>query len=229
MTTKYESDFFCGFPVRLIPTTAFSMSKIFTKSNVFSFSNEFSKSDLFNEYSKFTESSLFIESIKNSQNTVFYSNQKEYSLTLTLSLTFVQRRSVSFSLSILKSNSYYINMITQSDYQIYIPYIIYYYSPTYVIIDMNLYIGRRKGLTGEQLIGITCGSAAVFFIILYIIILINWKKIYNVDFTIKWYKVICSSSSSSSGMPKEYQQIQIKTHEEYSKSMDDDSDLDFWL
>lgn len=90
---------------------------------------------------------------------------------------------------------------------------------------MTIYISKRKGLTGEKLIGVTCGSVAVFFIILYIIIIMSRKKVSNNE---SWYKIICSSESESE-MLNEYQQVQPINSSEAQKSANDDSDLDFWL
>lgn len=41
---------------------------------------------------------------------------------------------------------------------------------------MMVEIPMQKGLKGEQLIGITCGSASVIFTVLYIIITIYKKR-----------------------------------------------------
>ena len=167
--------------------------------------------------------------------TIFYSNSIRYSLTL--SLTSVLRRSVSLTISILISNSYYNSfnenegtfqiITTRSDYQLYIPYIIYFYSPIYVPVNMSFYIVKRKGLTGEQLIGVTCGSVAVFFIILYIMIIINRQKVHHNE---NWYKLVISSESGSkSEITEEYKEVGRENNDENDESYNEDSELDFWL
>ena len=162
----------------------FSMSNDFTKSSHFSKSDEFSMSSYFttnSRFSEFTEKNHFTKSDKLS---------KSYSLIS--SLTFIEMKSVSFSLSFSLSNSFLLSynnlktlfiINTQSDYSFYFPYIIYYFSPSYSYTYMIYDIKSEKRLNGEQIIGITCGSASLFFLVLYIIIRIynnnNLNKIEN--------------------------------------------------
>ncbi|KAK8895590.1 hypothetical protein M9Y10_024060 [Tritrichomonas musculus] len=95
-------------------------------------------------------------------------------LSSSFSLTFVQIRSVSFSILNSISNSFYITfdnikksfiiLTTQSEYFYNFPYVIYFYSPKYVSTNAFINIQQQKGLTGEKLIGIVCGSTSIFLL-----------------------------------------------------------------
>ena len=63
-----------------------------------------------------------------------------------------------------------------TNYYDYFPYIIYYMSPSYIQTMISLKVAKKRGLTQEQLIGVTCGTASVFFLILGIIILVIQKR-----------------------------------------------------
>lgn len=56
------------------------------------------------------------------------------------------------------------------------PYIIEYYSPSYVSVIQFQQIINKKKLSGSQIIGIVCGSVAAAFLIAYIIITIVRKR-----------------------------------------------------
>ena len=58
----------------------------------------------------------------------------------------------------------------------YFPYIIYSLSPSYIVTNYVLLINSNKKISPENFIGIVCGSVAVFFSILSIIIIIIRKK-----------------------------------------------------
>ncbi|KAK8885613.1 hypothetical protein M9Y10_041063 [Tritrichomonas musculus] len=138
--------------------------------------NELTDSSPFNETSSIqttsTETSL---------------NRRSYSLSITFSITYFRLRSVSYSFSYSIGNiytvsfhngEYYSSIITRSMSLYFLPYIIYYLSPSYVPSYISFFI-RKPRITSEQLIGIACGSAAVFFFILYIVIRI-FRKTYKV-------------------------------------------------
>lgn len=58
-----------------------------------------------------------------------------------------------------------------------LPYVIYSYKPTiYIYPILNDVIEKKKKITEEKLIGISCGAAAVFFLIVYVIVFIIQKK-----------------------------------------------------
>ena len=94
---------------------------------------------------------------------------------------------------------------------------------------MIFYIPKQKGLSGEQLIGIICGTTAVFFIVLYIIILFNKEKIYFIenDNDIQWYKILFPPSADE--IRSDYKLVQQENNNEHHDSPNDDSDLEFWL
>lgn len=105
---------------------------------------------------------------------------------------------------------------------------IHFYSPKYVSTNIIIYISQLKRLTGEQLIGIVCGSTAVIFIALYIIITIYRRK--------KLMKTENENSYSISSSFKEYIKKEEKENEMLqaddcngSQSTDEDSDIDFWI
>ena len=70
-------------------------------------------------------------------------------------------------------------VITQRNYQTYLPYIIYYLSPIYVEQTFLLNLIKKKTISPEQLIGVSCGSASVFFLVLGIVICFIKKKYEN--------------------------------------------------
>lgn len=49
---------------------------------------------------------------------------------------------------------------------------IYFLSPSYVPTYLSIIINEKKGISREQLIGVVCGTTAVFFGVLGIIIMI---------------------------------------------------------
>ena len=84
----------------------------------------------------------------------------------------------------------------------YNPYIIHYLTQTYVGTRVPFETSLKKTkLSQQNLIGIVCGSVAVFFIILGIIIFVRRKKYEEKSY----YDDIESSSSSESSEVKEYQ------------------------
>ena len=70
----------------------------------------------------------------------------------------------------------YFYVLTSSDFHFYMPYIIYSFSPSYVKTYYVIQIKPKNILTQEKLIGIVCGTIALFFIILGIIILYIQRK-----------------------------------------------------
>ncbi|KAK8886567.1 hypothetical protein M9Y10_042031 [Tritrichomonas musculus] len=235
----YESEEFCGLPVRLLSDLDFSMSEIITMSSIFTetetFTNlfELQTSNHYQTDSMHLSTEYFsISSII--ENTILYTNHVKNSLTVTL--TFVQMRSVSFSLSNSKSNTFFISfdankntisiIMTQSDFWFYFPYIIYYYSPKFVSTNIIINISKRKGITREQLIGIICGSSAVFFIILYTIIAIYRKMTYvNIENEISF----SFSYSSEELYKKQFSNENQPDENKKQQKSEDDADVDFWL
>lgn len=235
----YESEEFCGLPVRLLSDLDFSMSEIITMSSIFTetetFTNlfELQTSNHYQTDSMYLSTEYFsISSII--ENTILYTNHVKNSLTVTL--TFVQMRSVSFSLSNSKSNTFFISfdankntisiIMTQSDFWFYFPYIIYYYSPKFVSTNIIINISKRKGITREQLIGIICGSSAFFFIILYTIIAIYRKMTYvNIENEISF----SFSYSSEELYKKQFSNENQPDENKKQQKSDYDADVDFWL
>lgn len=81
-------------------------------------------------------------------------------------------------------------------------------------------INPKHKITGDQLIGITCGSASVFFIILTAIILIVRKK----------NKIITYSDFSISSFEVTDENKDVKVEDIKKCNYDsDESDLDFWI
>ncbi|KAK8898205.1 hypothetical protein M9Y10_000480 [Tritrichomonas musculus] len=87
-------------------------------------------------------------------------------ISISLSLTMVSIKSVSFSISYYPLNSKYSCF----------PYVIQFLSPSYVPTYIKLIIRPPKGQNSSQLIGIVCGSAALFFSTLGIVIILIRKK-----------------------------------------------------
>lgn len=111
--------------------------------------------------------------------------------------------------------------VSQDYYQFYYPYIIHYYSPTYIIEYIQLDLQLKEKMSREKLIGIVCGSCALFFIVLYIIIYSIRRKNKHIDISISL------SYSTSSLTANNDEEIEI----EKNRSITDlsESDINFWL
>ena len=133
---------------------------------------------------------------------------KDSTFSMTYSITIVTVKTVIFSLKQEKSNTHlltyipeqetYLYSLTETYFNINIPYIIYsiteYCSPSY----MQLAIKKGKMISPEKLIGIICGSVALFFIILVIIIFFYRKK--------KEFRAFVEETLFSSEESEDYQQ-----------------------
>ena len=158
----------------------FELTNIFTPSNAFSSIQESTKTNYFTVSSKFTESYSFSDS--KLYNSIHESNSNSITLSLSFSISFVRKKSVSYSYTLFASNSFimsydpnigtYLIQETYSNYYHFLPYIIFYFSPTYVMTYFHLEIIIKNTITKEQLIGIACGTAAGVFLITYIIIVV---------------------------------------------------------
>ena len=201
----------------------FILTKMFTNSYYFSH-NQFSNCNNFT-FDQDTSSSILNFSSSNlSKRTSLLEN---YILSLTISITYVSRRSVSFSLSFSSSNSLsytyfgneYLLISTQSIYQWTFPYIINYLSQSYVKVYVPVYVFKKKTISREQLIGVVCGSTSIFFLIIGIIIIASRekKKEYN-DF-------VCDYSEDEK---RAKNKESIKNELSVSNYSSDD-DLNFWL
>lgn len=213
-------------------TDEFTKSQIFSKSNEFTISNFFSLSYEFTKSYKFTQSHSFSPIDQLSKIVSLNSNSFHQLLSLSLSLTFFKKKSVSFSASYSMSISYYMSydkiyetythILVSTDQQFILPYIIYYYSPSYSPIFFPLSFGTKKRISNEQLIGTICGSVAFLFLIIYISIMVyrcKHHKIQNI-----------SSSSLLSSENEEQSPIEtvITTTTNITESLKD-SNVDNWL
>ena len=173
-----------GIPILPTKTMEFSTSDRFTSSNLFSPSNnlllpsnQFSLSNQFSSTNQFSSSNHFSPS----QNPTVFVKTKRPIYSNSVSLTYVLRKSISFSISFFLSNTYsisfnkeentYVIVSAETNYYSYFPYIIRFLSPSYVETYISINKIIKKTITQEQLIGITCGSASVFFLVLGVIIL----------------------------------------------------------
>lgn len=108
------------------------------------------------------------------------------------SLTYVQLRTVIFTLYQTLTLSHFLSYIpdinsysyvsSYFEFHGYSPYIIFSFSPTYVQTYFIFEMTRSTKISPEKLIGIVCGSVAVFFIILSIIIFIIRKRNIEIEF-----------------------------------------------
>lgn len=172
---KYTDEQFCGYPIQFYPSECFSMSQQFTESNAFSLTQVFTESNVFSISQVFSLSQSFTSSSEFTSKT-----SKSTTISLSQLLTYVKRKSVSFSISYLQSNTIsitYVDDIFQYSYintlvyyQKYFPYIIQILSPSYTATFIRISELNKLSISPEQLIGVVCGSVSVFFIILGIII-----------------------------------------------------------
>lgn len=189
----------------ITPLLLFTKSNCFSQSNEFSESSEFSKTRYFSSTEDFTTSLSFTETkytISEFDNSISF----RYSFVL----SYKYMKSVSFSLDYYMFNTYSIDMDDNGETKIvsfesyiskYNPYIIHYLTQTYVRTKVPFEtLLKRPKLSQQNLIGIVCGSVAVFFIILGIIIFVRKKKYEEKSF----YDDIDSSSSEITEV-KEYQ------------------------
>lgn len=234
-------------------TELFSETKIFSDSNKFSNSFPFSQSATSDEFpdnsfstiishfetSNFTQSILFSQSDLFTNSSPFTKNTYlvgDFTFSLTIIMTFVQRKSVSMSLSYSLSNSFLLSYISElgtysfvyskaNDF--YFPYIIKYYSPSYQPTYILIPVHKKKHLTKEQIIGITCGAAAIFFSIFTIIILFLKKKYIVKDYLLDYSESSGNVIIKNKGEEKESKEV---THVNINNNKDDsDIDLDFWI
>lgn len=215
-------------------TSQFSYSEIFTKSEEFSKSNEFTSSNAFitSTFSRsnyFTKSDYFTPSTKFSTQTylnpyVTYSRSvvSSYSVIRTVIFSYSNSMFVSYILCYNENgmNSYCLtNVYTYR----YFPYIIQSLKMTITVTYLPFYVKPRRGLTKEQLIAITCLSAAVFFTILGIIIMASKKsKEFSDDFSI-------SSENNIIIVDRKDDVHVTKSKHVQNIDDDDDRDLNFWI
>ena len=175
-------------------SSQFTSSSEFTKTFEFSNSDEFSLSDCFSptKTNVFTNSIIFTKSSEFTSSHSFTQTptQSIYSNKITifqsLSQSFTHVKSVSFSLSYASSIHSYECMnedeqssicFSNSFYFTNVPYLIVFLSKTFIPVKVSYEIQYvKKRITGEQLIGIVCGSVACLFSVLGIILFIVRKK-----------------------------------------------------
>ena len=115
------------------------------------------------------------------------------------------------------------------DYQYFFPYVIHSFSPNYVIYYYSFALSVNNKLTSEQLIGISCGSAAFLFLFLFVIItVIRRRNLLNNQSSFTY------SSSSSSFFDKLKQEELNRnndneiTDKEFIQSSNEDIDTLIW-
>lgn len=156
----------------------FSQSDSFEKSSFFSKSFEFTNTNFFTKSEEFIQTTLFSKSSKFSESNSFSQSEKPFDIPTQTSINQKVLISSSFSLTctLIKSVIFSYSYDARKNTYSYFPYIIYSLSPSYVPTYYVLYISSNKRISPENLIGIVCGSVAVFFSILSIIIIIVRKK-----------------------------------------------------
>lgn len=121
---------------------SFSSIKDISKSGTFSATKEFSRSGLFTSSNSFltNKNDQFLETTATM--TATPKNVIKILYSMSYSLTYIKRKSVSYSISYVHSNAFeisydfnvgtYTMFMTQRNYQSYFPYIIYFLSPVYI-------------------------------------------------------------------------------------------------
>lgn len=228
----YKDNHFCGYPVRftsIFPSSVISSNiitetiKVTTDEGIVNTGNY--------PTSFFYSSSLSSSSFSSISTQIFVSHELSYSLTS--SLTFINLRSVSFSMSyfLLRTYTFSYNINYETFYIFetqtfsykYFPYIIHYLSPTYVASYIGIKPEKKRKISPEQLIGIVCGSVSVVFLILAIIILVI-RKMYENKFVYDDFSF--SSDYDEEECEKEQEIMQNNAN---NISDNDKSDIDFWL
>lgn len=229
-------------------TEQFSFSVDFTISKKFNDSEFFTSSCIFKKTESFTpkpsipptlcfsQSLMFSYSFKFSQSNDFTSipTQSFYGHMISKQISYVESfvmvKSVSFSNSFIVSNVLSITfnselgqhsyIMSQTNVYAMLPYVIQIFSPTIIQTMMMFELSHpKKQITAEQLIGIVCGSIAVFFSVLGTVILFlrrKQKTVYSDDLD-------CSSDDEV---------VTTKTHEtEVNLQIENinNVDIDQWL
>lgn len=112
---------------------------------------------------------------------------KDFSMSMTMSVTLTNVKTVCFSFSQIISSTFTLIYNPEKETKLYtlteidtykkMPYIIYSLSPKYVPSYLQVTLDtNKKRISPEKLIGIVCGSVGVFFIILSIIIFAIRRK-----------------------------------------------------
>lgn len=180
-TEKFSNSFQFTDSNEFPPTAHLPSSNYFSQSEQFTVTPSFTATDGFTRSSCFTESNSFnkftrtvIPTSSSVPSNVFTS--------LSISIMMVSMRSVSlsgvFSCSLTFVESFdfegstnvQVMKCVESIY--YLPFIIYYLSPSYVEVIQYQAKVEKKKISQSQLIGITCGSAAVFFFVLSLVYLV---------------------------------------------------------
>lgn len=153
---------------------------VFIMSSPFSISNAFSNSHVFLSTSQFTQSSHFTKSDSFSPTYIPTKTLHEQTIIKSYLLTDVTVKTVIYSYSKSQTNTFlltynedlqtYFITVTESYFNQYLPYIIYSLSPSYIPTMFVVELAKKKSLSPENLIGISCGSVAEFFFILFVII-----------------------------------------------------------
>lgn len=171
----------------------FTPSSVYTRSSIFSCSNLFTPSNIYTKSSIFSSSHIFIKSNTFTSSRTFNSLSKTPSIKITCSvsyyITMVEKKSVTFSMSLLfldiMTKSYiddingYIDVLLQTYTYKYFPYIIKYLSPSFIATNLFIKYTHKNKISSEQLIGITCGAASIFFLLIGLAIMIANKNLIN--------------------------------------------------
>lgn len=216
----------------------FSLSLHFTKSELFAPSQYFTGSDIFTKTKVFTQTTQFTMSDVLTESNIF-SDSFSFKPTPTESIfgqVMVESMSYSHTYKKVKTVVFKTDYISGTCTVCYsnsecellykcptlIPYIIYSYSPIYVLSNVYLCCVKKKTFTQAQLIGIISGSAAALFSIIGIVIIIKNRQ--------NMYKDVSfqdDSSSIESGSHEETKTAQVEVTSTV-KTIEVD-DIDNWL
>lgn len=195
----------------------------------FKSTSRFSPSDVFTKSESFNNIAVVIPLTEG--------RSRKTTISKSYSLTYVERKSVSFSLSFFSSNTFemsfdasegtYLMVESRTYYQEYFPYIIHYFSPSYIEQNITIDIRIKKRISSEQLIGITCGSASVFFLVLGIIILAVRRR----NELKNQFDEFDDLSSSEVEIKKNVDEPVIVNNNDDNKKKKENNDdfLDFWV
>ena len=196
VTQKYQDNEFCGIQVAFLAspsnvlTQSSTLSSWFTRTLILTKTNTklITKSVSYNHY---TYSYITYSHRTYSPNTPVIITltpkpiNKSITLSISLSLMHTRVRTVSFSYTQTETKTYLIIFNSNDETYQYsltetiilrnLPFIIYSLSPTYFEFEFQFLV-KKKGITQEKLIGIVCGSTAIFFIIVSIVIFIYKKN-----------------------------------------------------
>lgn len=217
----------------ILETSQFTVSSAFSNSYEFTISSVFSNSNEITPSFHFSDSNIFTKLNSFSLTHIHTEMLNEQTILMSYSLTDVTVKTVIYSYLNVQSNTFllsyneeyqtYFASITESNFHQYIPYIIYSLSKSYVETMLTIEIVKKKSLSPENLIGISCGSVAAVFLIFFIIISVY--RMHKNEFIFS--EVTESASDENLSDHQTAIEQNVETH--LNNNNENNDNLDLWI